>query len=114
MGNWIQMTIYQSGNSKGFTLLEVLVALVLFSVVFTVLIELETNHIKRVYKNYEKLKALQFFQKNEMGFNPVDTEFKVERKSSRYDNFIIEENVILNRENEEVLTIKNYRFIYEK
>ena len=106
--------IYLSGNSKGFTLLEVLVTLVLFSTVFTLLIELESNHIKRVYKNIEKLKALEYWQEYKAGLNPMETNFKMEKRSFTYDNFIVNEEVILNKNNEEVLTIHSYKLKNEK
>ncbi len=109
------MTIYQYGNSSGgFTLLEVLIALVIFSIVFTFLLELESNHIRKVYNNFEKLKALQFFKKKELGLNTAESKFKVESRKYIFDSFIVNENVIFNSKGEELLRINTYKLIDDR
>ncbi len=109
------MTIYQYGSSsKGFTLLEVLVALVIFSIVFTFLLELESNHIRKVYNNFEKLKALQFFKKKELGLNTAESSFRIESRKSLFDTFIVKENIIFNSKGEEILKINTYKLINDR
>ncbi len=109
------MTIYQYGSSnRGFTLLEVLVALVIFSIVFTFLLELESNHIKRVYNNFEKLKALQFFKKKELGLNTAENDFKIESRKFLFDSFIVNENIIFNGNGKELLRINTYKLINDR
>ncbi len=46
-------------SSKGFTLLEVVVAIVIFAVGISVLIKIQTEHIVRTSDNIERLKALK-------------------------------------------------------
>ncbi|WP_457621817.1 type IV pilus modification PilV family protein [Persephonella sp.] len=79
MVNLEQKMIYLSGknNQEGFTLLEVLVAITIFVVAFTVLIKIQTASISEIEKSLKKLEALKFF-KEEMYTIP-------ERETSRDD-----------------------------
>ena len=97
-------------DNKGFTLLEVLVAIVIFSIVFILLIELESNHIKRFSQNLQKLEALQFFKIKKLGISTDEEKFKIEKRSSYFGNLIISENIISDKNGKEVLTINTYKF----
>ena len=95
-------------NKKAFTLLEVLVALVIFSTTFVLLIELETRYIKKVSKNREKLKALHFFKKKEFGLTNEEEGYKIKTESKNLDSLIIYENSITDNKGKEILVIKSY------
>jgi len=74
-------------SSKGFTLLEVVVALVIFAVSITVIINIQTNHITKIAENLEKVRALNYLK--EYVYNiPVKEskkEFKIEEKKKPYE-----------------------------
>ncbi len=96
-------------NNKAFTLLEVLVALVIFSTTFVLLIELETRYIKKVSENREKLKALQFFKKREFGLTNEEEDYKIKTERKNLDSLIVYENSITDKEGRKILVIKSYK-----
>ncbi|WP_297455725.1 prepilin-type N-terminal cleavage/methylation domain-containing protein [Persephonella sp.] len=64
MENWEQMMIYPYGmkTNSGFTLLEVVAAVTIFAIAFTVLIKIQSKHIADLQTQFEKLQALKFFK----------------------------------------------------
>jgi prepilin-type N-terminal cleavage/methylation domain-containing protein len=72
--------IYLYGKNKGFTLLEVLIGIVIFSVVFTVLIRIQSENISGVYNSIRKVKALNFFKEKYYNIKSESPDFRIEKK----------------------------------
>lgn len=73
--------ISQSGTNKGFTLLEVLVGIVIFSIAFTVLIKIQSENISGIYNSIKKTKALNFFNESYYNIKKENPEFTIHQES---------------------------------
>jgi len=104
--------IYQSGTTDGFTLLEVLVAVVIFAVAFTTLYAIQTNYIKEYSQNQLQLQALQFLKKYQLDKSRYSNHpyFKVEEKTNLYilDIKRTVYTVIHRKTGREILTVEEF------
>jgi len=113
MANWEQMMISLYGkNNTGFTLLEVVVAITIFAIAFTVLLKIQSQHISDMENQLQRLKALQFFKLKVYNISDksVDTtRFKMKRESKTIDFGIKQITYIISdKQNQKILEIKTY------
>ena len=105
------MMISQYGtNKKGFTLLEVLVAIVILAFSFAILLKYQTTHIKNISLNFQKLEALKFFKIYYYGLKVDSNRFSI-KKSIKYLPYNLRQvdNIILDRDTTKpILTITTY------
>jgi len=66
-------------SQKGFTLLEVLVALVILSISLTVLLQIQTGQIKEISRSFKRIEALKYYKKLTSGV-PVEKKFVIKVK----------------------------------
>ncbi|WP_456392898.1 type IV pilus modification PilV family protein [Persephonella sp.] len=98
-------------GERGFTLLEVLVALVILSVSVTVILNIQSNQIGRIHQQYNRLDALLYYKKVLAGLPAGDRyTIKTTKKDLPYGIKEVE-NKITDRKTGEVHLI--YR-TYEK
>ncbi len=97
-------------NSKGFTLLEVLVAVVILAVSLTALLNIQSNYIDRVHQDFQRLEALKFFKKHFYGLKVSDDRFLIKTKKETLPYSIKQvSNIILFRKTgKKVLTVITY------
>ena len=96
---------------KGFTLLEVLIAILIFAISITILLEIESNYIRWINRNNLELEALQFFKKYNFGYEPyLDEKFTIEKEvKDRKEGFKeIKNKIIYRKTGETILIIKTY------
>lgn len=91
-------------NNKGFTLLEVVVAVVILSVSLTVIIQIYTNYIKHLRADTEQIESIQKVKRYIYHITEIDSpipKIKVETKETKYgiskEIFLIDENEVLFR-----------------
>ncbi|HHG73575.1 MAG TPA: prepilin-type N-terminal cleavage/methylation domain-containing protein [Persephonella sp.] len=108
------MMIYLSGikTNSGFTLLEVIVAITIFAIAFTVLIKIQFHHITDIQKQIERLEALKYFKIRNLkipGEITTDDRFKI-RQETRTIDFGIKQTTytVFDKQNRPVLEIKTY------
>ncbi len=105
-------TSNNSHNEKGFTLLEVVVALVILAISFTVLIEIQTRYISLNSENIEKIRALKYMK--EYIYNiPVkekEDNIKVEEKKELYEENVNRITYTLIKDNKPILEMYKYEF----
>lgn len=97
-------------NEKGFTLLEVLVAVVILAVSLSVLLDIQSNYIKRVDTDFQRLEALDFFKKNFYGLSIQNDKFsiKTEKQMLPYNIKEVENKIINKKTGKEILEITTY------
>ncbi len=102
----------KSQNEGGFTLLEVVVALVILSVSFTVLIKIQTRYISLNSTNIERIRALKDMK--EYIYNiPVkerNEDVKIEEKKELYEENVNRITYILKKDNKPILEMYRYEF----
>ena len=105
--------IYLSGmkTKSGFTLLEVVVAITIFAIAFTILIKIHSKHIADFHRQIEKLEAIKYFKiynykiPNEI----ISDKFQITQQTTVIDYGIKQITYsILNKEKEKILEIKTY------
>ncbi|WP_457643153.1 prepilin-type N-terminal cleavage/methylation domain-containing protein [Persephonella sp.] len=98
---------FRMKSEEGFTLLEVLVAVVILAVSLTVLLQVKTNQIRQIADQFERLDALQFYKKKSAGL-PVEDRFilKIEKTDLLYGIKEVN-NIIINRKTGK--TVLNFR-----
>ncbi len=101
-----------SQNQQGFTLLEVVVALVILAISFTVLIEIQTRYISLNSENLEKIRALKYMK--EYIYNiPVkerEDSIKVEEKKELYEENVNRITYKLIKDGKQILEMYKYEF----
>lgn len=115
MVNLEQKMIFQCGMNKGFTLLEVVVAITIFLVAFSVLIKMQVNNIHKIEENLLKINALEYAKiyfyglTNKSEIKPLN-EFEVKETTKTIDFGIREINiqVIEKSTGETILNLKTY------
>lgn len=96
-------------NEEGFTLLEVLVAIVILVVSLSVLIDIQSNYIKRTEEDLIKLQAINFFKKHYYGIKPEgDFSIKVEKESLPFGVYEIKNKIYDKKTEKEILEIITY------
>ncbi len=93
-------------NSKGFTLLEVVVAVVILSVSLTVIIQIYANYIRYLRTDTQQIESIQKVKRYIYHITETDSslpEIKVETKETKYgiskEIFLIDDNEVLFRYN---------------
>lgn len=107
--------IYQSGMNKGFTLLEVVVAITIFLVAFSVLIKMQVNNIHKIEESFLRLYALEYAKVYREGLTNKSelktiNEFEIKESSKTIDFGVKEVNVqvIEKSTGKTILTLKTY------
>jgi len=107
--------IYQSGkiDQEGFTLLEILVAISIFAVAFTILVKIQTDNISKVEENFKKINALKFFKEEvytipERETSKEDFGYRVEKKKIQFGINEIIYRITDRKTGEKILEIKTY------
>ncbi len=97
-------------DSRGFTLLEVVVAIVILAVSLTVLLDIQSGYISRVDDAFKRIKALEFFKKHFYGLEVSNDNFFIKTEKENLPFGIKEvRNEILDKKTEkEVLQITTY------
>lgn len=107
--------IYRSGMNKGFTLLEVVVAITIFLVAFSVLVKMQVNNISKIEESFLRLDALEYAKVyreglvNKSEFKTIN-EFEI-KESSKTIDFGVKEvtiQVIKKFTGKIILTLKIY------
>ncbi len=97
-------------NEDGFTLLEVLVAVVILATALVVLLDIQSNYIKRIDTDYQKLEALEFFKRDFYGMGKEEGKFivKTEKETLPFDIKQVKNKIIDKNTGKEILTIITY------
>ncbi len=97
-------------KQEGFTLLEVLVAIVILAVSLTVLIDVQSRYISRVSQSYERLEALDFFKRDFYRMRKKTDRFSIKVQKETLPFGIKEvRNIIFDKKTQkEVLVITTY------
>ncbi|WP_456401659.1 type IV pilus modification PilV family protein [Persephonella sp.] len=107
--------IYQFGknNQEGFSLLEVLVAVTIFAVAFTLLIKIQSTNIARIDESIKKLEGIRYF-KEEFYLIPNRTipedRYIIKEKKEKIDFGIneITYTIIEKNTGKKIIEIKSY------
>jgi len=96
-------------GEKGFTLLEVLIALLILSVSLTVILDIQSNQIGRIYQQYNKLAALWYYKKITAGLS-VDDRYTIKtiKKDLPYGIKEVESKIIDRKTGEIHLIYRTY------
>jgi len=101
-----------NNSQNGFTLLEVLVALVILAISFSVLIKIQTRYISLTSSDVEKIRALKYMK--EYIYNiPVkekNKNVKIEEKKELYDENINRITYTLIKDEKPILEMYKYEF----
>lgn len=101
-----------NNSQNGFTLLEVLVALVILAISFSVLIKIQTRYISLTSSDVEKIRALKYMK--EYIYNiPVkekNENIKIEEKKELYDENINRITYTLIKDEKPILEMYKYEF----
>ena len=113
MVSWEQKMIYPCGmkTNSGFTLLEVVAAVTIFAIAFTVLIKIQSQHIADLQTQFEKLEAMKFFKiKNyKIPAETLTDRFHLKEESKIIDFGIKQTKyTIFDKNNHKILEIKTY------
>lgn len=99
-------------SSKGFTLLEVVIALVIFAVGISVLLNIQSKHILKTADNIEKIKALKPLK--EYIYNiPVkekDKTYNIDERRSPYEYNLIKITYSVKKGKKTILKMFEYEF----
>lgn len=103
------------GMNKGFTLLEVVVAITIFLVAFSVLIKMQVNNISKIKESFLRLDALEYAKVYREGLSNKSelktiNEFEIKESSKTIDFGVKEVNiqVIEKSTGKTILTLKTY------
>ena len=97
-------------KQEGFTLLEVLIAMVILATALSVLIEIQSNYISRVNQSFERLEALNFFKKDFYRLPKENERFSIKVQKEDLPFGIKQvKNIIIDRKTQkEILVITTY------
>jgi len=95
---------------NGFTLLEVVIAITIFSISVLLLLEIESNNIRHIENSFKRLKALSFFQQYILRIKTQSDEYLIETEKKHILPQVKEvKNKIIDRnDKKEVLEIITY------
>jgi prepilin-type N-terminal cleavage/methylation domain-containing protein len=105
--------IYNKTQKEGgFTLLEVVVALVILAISFTVLIEIQSRYISLNSENIEKIRALKYMKEYIYSIPVKEKEenIKVEEKKELYEENVNRITYSLIKDNKLILEMYRYEF----
>jgi prepilin-type N-terminal cleavage/methylation domain-containing protein len=96
--------------NKGFTLLEIVIAITIFSISVILLLEIEARNIKYIDNSLKEIEALKFFQKHYLGIQSQDDRYsiKTEKKEIVPEIKEVKNKIIDRREKREILEIITY------
>ncbi len=99
-------------SSKGFTLLEVVVALVIFAVGISVLLKIQTQHIIKTSENIEKIKALKPLKEHiyNIPVKEKDKTYNIDEKRSPYDFNLVKITYTVKKGDKILFEIFEYEF----
>jgi len=99
----------QLGN-KGFTLLEIVIAITIFSIAVILLLEMESNNIRYIDNSLKEIEALKFFQKQNLGIQTQSKDFmiKTEKKEILPNIKEVKNKVIDRHTDEKIIEIITY------
>ncbi len=107
--------IYPSGKirQEGFTLLEVLIAVTIFAVSFTLLVRIQSESISKVEQNFKRLEAVKFFKEKIYSIPERETSDEIFnlREEKKKIEFGIDEiiyTVVERKTGKKILEIKTY------
>lgn len=97
-------------DNRGFTLLEVLIAVVILAVSLTVLIDIQSRYISRVNQSLERLEALDFFKRDFYRIGKKTEKFiiKTQRKDLPFGIKEVKNIIFDKKTNKDVLVITTY------
>ncbi|NPA51914.1 MAG: prepilin-type N-terminal cleavage/methylation domain-containing protein [Aquificae bacterium] len=104
--------MYGKSNKEGFTLLEVVVAIVIFAVGISVLLKIQTQHIVRTAENIEKIRALKPLKEHIYNI-PVkerDKSYNIDEKRSPYEYNLIKIIYQVKKKDKIILELFEYEF----
>jgi prepilin-type N-terminal cleavage/methylation domain-containing protein len=95
---------------RGFSLLEIVIAITIFASSVILLLEIEANHIKKMERSFKEIEALKFFQEHTLRLKVLDDRFEI-KTEKRYILPTVREirNIVIDRKkNEPVIEIITY------